>query len=607
MTKRKTNVQTDYPDSRDWIYRPALIRLDPECPPYTDVEILNQKNEGACTGFALAAAINLLNQRGRVPLQVSERMLYEMAKRHDEWAGEDYGGSSLRGAIHGFEQMGVCRREAWPFRTAAAERGELTIERAKAARENTLGAYYRLRPVVSEYHAALMEVGVVVASTRYHAGWDNPVNGEIVKQKPDAGGHAFAITGYNKRGFWVQNSWGKTWGDNGLALWTYEDWIDNVMDAWVFRLALPTPQIFGMRPLSSRLISVTDEPEEATRTAKAPQRDTIAGHFVHIDDGRYAQTDRYWSTAFDVKQTAEFVAQSPDYEHLLIYGHGGLNSPKDSAIRIAAMKPVFKENGIYPYHIMYDTGLVEELKDLIFGKSRRATDLVGGVADWLDRMVEHIIRRPGTLLWEEMKADAHDAFAKKGAGTESLKYFIDALRGAPGDRKKSLHLAGHSTGAVLFAHLLDTLKNHEVVFDSCTLMAPACTIELYHQTYLRILEEKHKLRLRQMAVLNLKNRLEKDDYVGSKMAYRKSLLYLVSNAFERKKERPLLGMERFAKEMKASTKAPAIHYSNGVSGNKTRSTSHGGFDNDIHTMNYLLKTILGKSPKRPFTAEDLNF
>jgi hypothetical protein len=55
------------------------------------------------------------------------------------------------------------------------------------------------------------------------------------------------------------------------------------------------------------------------------------------------------------------------------------------------------------------------------------------------------------------------------------------------------------------------------------------------------------------------------------------------------------------------TKAPAIHYSNGVSGNKTRSTSHGGFDNDIHPVNYLLKSILGKSQKRLFTAEDLNF
>ncbi|MFT5334144.1 MAG: hypothetical protein ACJAUG_002630 [Halioglobus sp.] len=42
----------------------------------------------------------------------------------------------------------------------------LWIERAKAAGVNTLGAYYRLRPVISNYHAALMEAGTIVVSAR---------------------------------------------------------------------------------------------------------------------------------------------------------------------------------------------------------------------------------------------------------------------------------------------------------------------------------------------------------------------------------------------------------------------------------------------------------
>jgi hypothetical protein len=44
-----------------------------------------------------------------------------------------------------------------------------------------------------------------------------------------------------------------------------------------------------------------------------------------------------------------------------------------------------------------------------------------------------------------------------------------------------------------------------------------------------------------------------------------------------------------------------------VTGSRTRSKSHGGFDNDVHSMNFLLKTILGKPPKRPFKPEDLHF
>ena len=56
-------------------------------------------------------------------------------------------------------------------------------------------------------------------------------------------------------------------------------------------------------------------------------RDEIAGHFVHVDDGRFATRDRYWSTPEDTANTADLVGQSDEYQHLLVYGHGGLNSP----------------------------------------------------------------------------------------------------------------------------------------------------------------------------------------------------------------------------------------------------------------------------------------
>ena len=88
---------------------------------------------------------------------------------------------------------------------------------------------------------------MIVVSAKVHAGWDDPADGRIIKSKKITGGHAFAVVGYDEEGFWIQNSWTDGWGDGGLALWTYEDWIENVMDAWGFRLALPTPSIFGLR------------------------------------------------------------------------------------------------------------------------------------------------------------------------------------------------------------------------------------------------------------------------------------------------------------------------------------------------------------------------
>ncbi len=610
MAERKKNVQADYPDDRDWIYQPALIHLPERVSRPAGLHILDQGNEGACTGFALAAAINHMRAASTQEQRVSARMLYEMARRHDEWAGENYEGSSLRGAIHGWKNMGVCRESLWPHPVPRAQPRDLTIERAKDARSNTLGAYYRLRPEISHYHAAINEAGVIVVSAQAHSGWDNPRRGRIRMSRRITGGHAFAVVGYDASGFWVQNSWGPGWGDGGTALWRYEDWIRNVMDGWVFRLALPTPQIFGMRPRSSKVVSgdVPDRIDELGEPRRSPPtRDRIAGHFVHVDDGRFAERDRYWSTAEDTERTARLVAQSDDYQHLLVYGHGGLVSPDASARRIAAMKEVFKANGIYPYHVMYDTGIAEEIKDVLLGKAERARDRVGGADDWFDRMVEHLVRRPGTLLWEEMKADAADAFAKRGAGTVALESFLAHLSQAPPARRKKIHLAGHSTGAVLFAHLLKTLSQRDVTLDSVTLMAPACSVELYHDAYLPVLEGAARLKVSRMQVINLRDTLEQDDSVLSPLVYRKSLLYLVSNAFERVEARPLLGMERFKDGVRTHRGKPEFHWSNGVSGSRTRSRTHGDFDNDPVTMNHVLRTVLGGNPRRRFEAADLDF
>ncbi len=596
--KRIKNTQPDVPDKRDWMYRAPLIQLRKTLDPPENLVILDQKSEGSCTGFAVAAAINRLYEKAGQDIQVSPRMLYEMAKRHDEWPGETYDGSSLRGAIHGWKSMGVCKEEMWPY--LVKKKGYLTIKRAKDAREHTIGAYYRVKPVISDIHAAINETGVVAVSANVHRGWDNPKYGIIKQYKHIDGGHAFIIVGYNEKGFWIQNSWGPSWGKEGLALWSYEDWIANVMDAWVFRLALPTPQIFGLRAESSALTS-----EDVGKTEKsAVVRSKIAGHYVHIDDGAYKESGKYWSNGEDVAQTAEHVANSPKYKHLLIYVHGGLNSPKDSARRIAAMKDVFKENKIYPFHIMYDTGIVEELKDLIVRKESTADERVGGIlSDWTDRFVEGLVRRPGTLLWEEMKQDANDAFTHSGAGTDALTHFTQHLR-KTGKRMK-FHLAGHSTGAIVIAHLLKTMKNRQIRISSCSLMAPACSVDLYHDAYLPVLQRKTRIRMDDLTIYNLKKELELDDNVMK--IYRKSLLYLVSNALERDKKKPILGMEEFKTLVTTVRTQPKIIYSSGTDGRGTKSTTHGGFDNDPDTMNHILKRILGSMPVEKFTKKILKY
>lgn len=208
LGERVLNVQVDAPDLRDRIYEPALLDLvlsmDP--PEVETSPIRDQGQEGACTGFALSSAITLMNRQRHQKLNppispptVSPRMLYEMAKIHDEWPGENYEGSSIRGALKGFYNNGACSYDIAPYKDGQ-KNWYLKVKHAKDARKIGLGAYYRLRPEIIDYHAALNEAGVVYVSAMVHRGWQNPsydrVKGDIKPSHLTEGGHAFIIVGY---------------------------------------------------------------------------------------------------------------------------------------------------------------------------------------------------------------------------------------------------------------------------------------------------------------------------------------------------------------------------------------------------------------------------
>jgi hypothetical protein len=116
--------------------------------------VLDQGKEGACTGFGLSATINyLLWRRANLnadgtPIKkpapiprTSPRMLYHLARIYDEWPGEDYDGSSCRGAIKGWHKHGVCDETLWPYEKAFVPPQDGWIADAAS---RPLGAYYRI-------------------------------------------------------------------------------------------------------------------------------------------------------------------------------------------------------------------------------------------------------------------------------------------------------------------------------------------------------------------------------------------------------------------------------------------------------------------------------
>ncbi len=175
---RVLDARPDPLDFRDKMYEATLVYVPPERTLQSyiasypkPVTVLNQGSEGACTGFALAAVANYLLQTSKVrppagavqdpDALVSERMLYEMAKRYDEWPGEEYSGSSARGAMKGWHKHGVCARETWHYDPGKLD-NVLTTKRATEPRERPHRAYYRVNHHdLVAMHAAIAEVAIL--------------------------------------------------------------------------------------------------------------------------------------------------------------------------------------------------------------------------------------------------------------------------------------------------------------------------------------------------------------------------------------------------------------------------------------------------------------
>ena len=144
--KRTFDARPDTVDFRDRMFEATLVEVPPRISladyQQWKVPILDQGREGACTGFGLATVANYLLRGRKVDpdlAAVSPRMFYEMARRYDEWPGEDFEGSSARGAMKGWHKHGVCASDVWPY--VAADRGLLTDVRAEEAAKRPLGAY----------------------------------------------------------------------------------------------------------------------------------------------------------------------------------------------------------------------------------------------------------------------------------------------------------------------------------------------------------------------------------------------------------------------------------------------------------------------------------
>jgi hypothetical protein len=625
----KLDAMPDPLDFRDQMFSPTLVevrrRITLDSYRAVGVPILNQGSEGACTGFGLATVahyllLSLTQDADRVP--VSARMLYEMAKRYDEWPGENYSGSSARGAMKGWHKHGVCSDEIWGFNPDKPDR-RFTTARAADAMNRPLGAYYRVNHKdLIAMHSAIAEVGILYATGMVHEGWNNlDAEGVIPFPGDRLGGHAFAIVAYDDRGFWIQNSWGANWGIGGFALITYDDWLANGTDVWVARLGAPVKLRFAA--------AVATAMSSAAQSSNTYAFCDLRPHIVSLgNDGRFRTSGTFGTDEEDVEDilAKDYPKITKDWakKRVLLYAHGGLVGEDGAIQRVAEYRAALLKNEVYPLSFIWKTDYWTTLKNILNDASsrRRPEGFIDSTKDFLldrlDDALEPLARAlTGKLQWDEMKENALRATTTKEGGLGVTARLLSRLVEEDG---AEIHLVSHSAGAILFAPLVQLLTGTGTIGDgpmkgtkglglkiaSCTLWAPALTVDLFKQTYMPAIRSGG---IRKFTLFTLTDEAEQDDHCAN--VYHKSLLYLVSNAFENRVRIPLfrdgvpiLGMEKFIEKdpelMKLFklAKAEWIHSPNAEPPDSNRhatSSSHGGFDDDGPTVRSTLNRIIASA------------
>src|SRR5690554_491672 len=649
-THRLFDARPDTADFRDRMFEPTLVDVPTVAPLEHFLEhgvpVLDQGGDGACTAFGLATVAHALLRRRRPeadPGIVSTRMLYDMARRYDEWEGEGYSGSSCRGAMKAWHRHGVCAEALWPW-TPGLHVEDYTDERARDALRNPLGAYARVnhRDLVA-MHAAFAETGVLFASSAVHEGWHAPpASGRIAwARQPIVGWHAFAVVGYDRNGFWIQNSWGTRWGLGGHGHVSYDEWLERGSDVWVARLAVPVEL--------DRASSVAVSNSPLGRQSVGYSQADLRPHVVSLgNNGALRCEGRFACTQDDVRNIVRrdmrAITAGWTKKRVLLYAHGGLVPEAAAVQRVADYREAMLREEIYPLCFVWKTDLWTTLGNILKDAARPRSEGLSDTAkdlllDRLDDTIEPLARViGGKAMWDEMKENALLATtavrAQAGGGTiehggaAQVARLLDEWRRE--DPSVEIHIAAHSAGSILMAPLVQLFTRPGQVIGgpaqgmlgmggrlaSVTLWAPAVDMDTFIQAYVPAISSRQVARA---ALFTLTDSAEQDDHCLR--IYNKSLLYLVARAFEKqprswidnrlRQGTPIAGMARFiAAETPADqawghervrdlvtrgrlawVQAPNDRPLGDAAA--SRATTHGGFDDDPATVQALIAFILG--------------
>ena len=348
------------------------------------------------------------------------------------------------------------------------------------------------------------------------------------------------------------------------------------------------------------------------------QLDALRPYVLNLRMGHFSNDGLMTSSPADVdrivneqlRQAAQAAAARNQTLRVVLYAHGGL--VKESQGLAGALQQVgwWRDNGVYPIHFVWETGLFETIKSLL--ERARSPLRQRGLGDWItDRVTDPLLERTARALqteriWGGMKASARLASEDTGGARLLLRALAGLVQqGLP----LELHAVGHSAGSIFHAHLLQAAQAEGLPpFRTLQLMAPAVRADTFAQLVQPLLGAGGGVDA--LTVYTMRRDFERDDNCAG--IYRKSLLYFVSAACEDEVGARILGLEDslradpglralFGLGQPGSGMAEVVWSRSALTDGRsaTQAVRHGDFDNDAPTMNSVLRRVLGLDDAAP--------
>jgi len=228
MYKKKVlNVPETPIDENDWELKQEMVASDDGVNAVEfsrrdlTPQVKNQGRIGSCVGHSGRVVYgDTLDFDGKEP---SAMWIYKKGKIHDPFPGENYSGTTIKGACRGLIKEGCCEEKFWPY--VDNEDAQMLEGAAENAAQYKIDAYYTIPKQNHDLiKKALLEETLWTSFRVHRHFYYTPKSGIVDSEKylasDNVGGHAVAMTGWKIIDgdlYWeFQNSWGTSFGDRGF-------------------------------------------------------------------------------------------------------------------------------------------------------------------------------------------------------------------------------------------------------------------------------------------------------------------------------------------------------------------------------------------------------